>query len=205
MNAPPSNRSPVRLPPISKATPMHRRQILKWSLVMGMSGRLFAAVQPRGIDEADKILTKATTSGQVNSATLHVVRKGNTFTRAYGADTTADSMYLLGARTWQVLACRDGSQSNRIRRARSGARRPDRQDLGLEQSLLAQTWFAVGHDALFGARHGQIDAVESKRRRDQVARPWVRRWNYTWGRRMLGRNVWALWLDRDAGLGRSRH
>lgn len=64
---------------------------------MGLSGRLFAADQPRGIDAADKILANATASGQVNAATLHVVRKRKTFTQAYGSGTTADSMYLLGS------------------------------------------------------------------------------------------------------------
>lgn len=64
---------------------------------MGLSGRLFAAEKPNGLEEADKILTEATASGQVKAATLHVVKRGNAVTRAYGAGTTPDSMFLLGS------------------------------------------------------------------------------------------------------------
>lgn len=64
---------------------------------MGLSTRVIAADQPSGLEEADKVLRQATASGQVKSATLHVLRKGNAVTRAYGAGTTPDSMFLLGS------------------------------------------------------------------------------------------------------------
>lgn len=64
---------------------------------MGMSTRIGSAQQPGGWDQADKILRAATATGQVKSATLHVMRKGNSETRAYGDGTSADSMYLLGS------------------------------------------------------------------------------------------------------------
>lgn len=76
---------------------MRRRQFLQWSLVAGLSGRLCAAVETDGLDEAGKILDQAAASGQVRAATLHVVRRGNVVSRAFGAKTTADSMFLLGS------------------------------------------------------------------------------------------------------------
>ena len=76
---------------------MHRRQFLQWGLVAGLSGRLCAAVESDGLDEADKILRQATANSQVKAATLHVVRRGKVVTRAFGAGTTADSMFLLGS------------------------------------------------------------------------------------------------------------
>ncbi|PQO41614.1 serine hydrolase [Blastopirellula marina] len=76
---------------------MHRRQILKWTFAMGLSGRLYAADAPNGLEAADQILKQATNSGQVKSATLHAFRRGKAETRAYGAGTTADSMFLLGS------------------------------------------------------------------------------------------------------------
>lgn len=64
---------------------------------MGLSTRVCAADQPSGLDEADQVLKQATASGQVKSATLHVLQKGHAVTRAYGAGTTTDSMFLLGS------------------------------------------------------------------------------------------------------------
>lgn len=76
---------------------MKRRHFLQWSLVLGLSSQLSAAEMPDGVDEADKILEQATANGQVRSATLYVVKKGNTVSRAYGAGTTTESMFLLGS------------------------------------------------------------------------------------------------------------
>ncbi|QDU75376.1 Esterase EstB [Bremerella volcania] len=64
---------------------------------MGLSAKVCAADQPNGWEEADKVLQQATASGQVKSATLHVLQKGSAVTRAYGASTTNDSMFLLGS------------------------------------------------------------------------------------------------------------
>lgn len=64
---------------------------------MGLSGQLCSADEPNGLEAADKILTQATASGLVKHATLHVTRKGQALTRAFGANATADSMYLLGS------------------------------------------------------------------------------------------------------------
>lgn len=64
---------------------------------MGLSARLSAADQPSGLDAADEVLKEVTASGQVKSATLHVLQNGNAVTRAYGDGTTTDSMFLLGS------------------------------------------------------------------------------------------------------------
>ncbi|PQO38487.1 serine hydrolase domain-containing protein [Blastopirellula marina] len=76
---------------------MYRRHFLQWSLAVGLSSQVSAADKPRGLDEADKVLKQATASGQVKSATLHVLQRGNAVTRAYGVGTTPDSMFLLGS------------------------------------------------------------------------------------------------------------
>lgn len=76
---------------------MYRRHFLLGSLAVGLSTRVCAADQPSGLDQADKVLQQATASGQVKSATLHVLKKGNAATRAYGDGTTTDSMFLLGS------------------------------------------------------------------------------------------------------------
>ncbi|MBI1249196.1 serine hydrolase [bacterium] len=76
---------------------MYRRHFLQWSIAMGLSSQVYAADQPGGLDKADKVLTQATASGQVKSATLYVLQMGNAVSRAYGAGTTTDSMFLLGS------------------------------------------------------------------------------------------------------------
>ena len=47
--------------------------------------------------EAVEILERATNQGQVASATLHVVQRDNSFTRAFGKAGTGDAMFLLGS------------------------------------------------------------------------------------------------------------
>lgn len=64
---------------------------------MGLTSQVRAADLPDGLDDADKVLKQATANGQVKSATLHVRRKGNAVTRAYGNGTSPDSMFLLGS------------------------------------------------------------------------------------------------------------
>ena len=64
---------------------------------MGLSSQLHAADQPSGLDQADKVLTQATASGQVKAASLYVLQKGHAVNRAYGDGTTTDSMFLLGS------------------------------------------------------------------------------------------------------------
>ncbi len=49
------------------------------------------------MDEAVEILARATSSGQVASAVLHVVQGKNSFTRAFGKAASADAMFLLGS------------------------------------------------------------------------------------------------------------
>ena len=64
---------------------------------MGLSSQVWAADLPSGVDRADEILKQATTGGQVKAATLYVLQKGKTVSRAYGDGTTTDSMFLLGS------------------------------------------------------------------------------------------------------------
>jgi len=49
------------------------------------------------MDQAIAILEKATGAGQVSAATLHVVQREKTFTRAFGKAQSDDAMFLLGS------------------------------------------------------------------------------------------------------------
>jgi CubicO group peptidase (beta-lactamase class C family) len=61
--------------------------------------RVHAALQRDRLDDAAGILAKATASGQVASAVLHVVQRDTSFTRHFGTAASADAMFLLGSIT----------------------------------------------------------------------------------------------------------
>src|SRR5204862_6717629 len=48
-------------------------------------------------DDAAEVLARATAAKQVETAVLHVVHRGDAFTRPFGKAATADAMFLLGS------------------------------------------------------------------------------------------------------------
>jgi CubicO group peptidase (beta-lactamase class C family) len=77
---------------------MNRRTFLGCGLAMSVSSSLRAAVGSRGFDEAAAILTKATDSGQVSSASLYVSRGQESRSEFFGGSVrTTAAMYLLGS------------------------------------------------------------------------------------------------------------
>ncbi len=76
---------------------MKRRRILQAGLSLTVGTPLFAAVKKGRFDAAADVLRKATTSGQVESATFYVRRKDEVFSQAFGGAATADASFLLGS------------------------------------------------------------------------------------------------------------
>jgi len=76
---------------------MHRRTFLQSGLVAAISTPLFAALKQERLDEAADVLARATSSGQVASAVLHVTQRETSFTRHFGKAQSADAMFLLGS------------------------------------------------------------------------------------------------------------
>ncbi len=81
---------------------MQRRTFLQAGLVASLGaplwpGSLWAALQQSRLDDAAAVLTKATSSGQVASAVLHVRQHEVTFTRAFGKARDENAMFLLGS------------------------------------------------------------------------------------------------------------
>ncbi len=62
-----------------------------------MANPLFAALKQDRLDDAADVLAKATSSGQVASAVLHVTQRDATFTRRFGKAPSVDAMFLLGS------------------------------------------------------------------------------------------------------------
>ena len=58
---------------------------------------MLAALRQEKLDEAAAVLTKATESGQVTTAVLHVVQRDQSFTRAFGKGAAENAMFLLGS------------------------------------------------------------------------------------------------------------
>lgn len=78
---------------------MKRRAFLQCGLAAALGGPLFAALRQERLDEAGKILTHATESGQVAAAVLHVRQGEQSFTRRFGKAGSDDAMFLLGSIT----------------------------------------------------------------------------------------------------------
>jgi CubicO group peptidase (beta-lactamase class C family) len=76
---------------------MKRREFLGAALACASASPLFAALQKGRWDEAAEVLDRATTSKQLDAAVLHVVHKGEAFTRPFGKATSGDAMFLLGS------------------------------------------------------------------------------------------------------------
>ena len=76
---------------------MKRRRILQAGLSSTVGIPLFAAVKKGSFDATAEVLQKATSSGQVKSATIYVRRKGETFSWAFGGATSVNASFLLGS------------------------------------------------------------------------------------------------------------
>ncbi len=76
---------------------MKRRIFLGSAVTLAAAPSLFAAVPAHKWDDAADVLAQATTAKQVDAAVLHVVHKGEAFTRHFGKASSNDAMFLLGS------------------------------------------------------------------------------------------------------------
>lgn len=74
---------------------MKRRTFLGTTLAFA-TGSLSRAAQDRWADAAE-VLDRATSEKQVDAAVLHVVQRGESFTRHFGKAGSSDAMFLLGS------------------------------------------------------------------------------------------------------------
>jgi CubicO group peptidase (beta-lactamase class C family) len=76
---------------------MQRRTFLGTALAVATASPLFAALRGHRWDEAAEVLERATAGKQVDAAVLHVVQRGESFTRHFGRAASGDAMFLLGS------------------------------------------------------------------------------------------------------------
>ncbi len=82
---------------------MRRRRFLQSGMAAWMGSGLVLKTAARGelsregLDAAADVLARATASGQVAAAVLHVVQRDKSFTRHFGTAESADAMFLLGS------------------------------------------------------------------------------------------------------------
>jgi CubicO group peptidase (beta-lactamase class C family) len=76
---------------------MKRRTFIQCGLATAIGTPLLAALQKERLDDAAEILSRATASGQVSAAALHVTQRETSFTRAFGKAQTENAMFLLGS------------------------------------------------------------------------------------------------------------
>ena len=76
---------------------MKRRHFLHVGLAATLSAPLLAALRQDRLEAAAEVLAKATSSGQVSAAVLHVVQKDASFTRHFGKAASENAMFLLGS------------------------------------------------------------------------------------------------------------
>jgi CubicO group peptidase (beta-lactamase class C family) len=76
---------------------MKRRTFLGTALTVAAASRLCSAPPGGRWDDAADGLERATAAKQVDAAVMHVVRKGESFTRHFGTAASADAMFLLGS------------------------------------------------------------------------------------------------------------
>src|SRR5947207_11877524 len=76
---------------------MRRRTFLGTALAFAAAPALSAAVRGKRWDDAAKVLERATAGKQVDAAVLHVVQRGESFTRHFGKAASGDAMFLLGS------------------------------------------------------------------------------------------------------------
>src|SRR5690242_1880434 len=76
---------------------MRRRAFLGTALACAAAPPLLAALREKRWDDAADVLRRATAGKQVDAAVLHVVHKGESFTRHFGKAASGDAMFLLGS------------------------------------------------------------------------------------------------------------
>ncbi len=76
---------------------MQRRTFLQAGLAATVTSPLWAALRQDRLEEAATVLDQATKSGQVAAATMHVVQRQKTFSRAFGTARDEHAMFLLGS------------------------------------------------------------------------------------------------------------
>jgi CubicO group peptidase (beta-lactamase class C family) len=78
---------------------MKRRTFIQSGLAATFATRLYAALRQDRLNEAADVLAKATASGQIASAVLHVTQREASFTRSFGKASSEHAMFLLGSIT----------------------------------------------------------------------------------------------------------
>ncbi|GIW78746.1 MAG: hypothetical protein KatS3mg105_0553 [Gemmatales bacterium] len=76
---------------------MQRRAFLETSLGYALASPLLAAVHKQRWGDAVDVLEQAVAKKQVESAVLHVIHKGESFTRAFGKAGSPDAMFLIAS------------------------------------------------------------------------------------------------------------
>ena len=76
---------------------MKRRTFLGAALACAAAPPLFAVLRGKRWDDAVEVLERATAGKQVDAAVLHVVQRGESFTRHFGKAASGDAMFLLGS------------------------------------------------------------------------------------------------------------
>jgi CubicO group peptidase (beta-lactamase class C family) len=76
---------------------MERRTFLGSALTFAAGSPLFAALRREKWDDAAEVLERATADKQVAASVMHVVQKGESYTRHFGKAGSGDAMFLLGS------------------------------------------------------------------------------------------------------------
>ncbi len=76
---------------------IERRTFLGTFLTAAYVSPLFAALREERFSDAAEVLERATAAKQVSAAVLRVARRGDKFTRHFGAAASDDAMFLLGS------------------------------------------------------------------------------------------------------------
>ncbi len=76
---------------------MQRRTFLGTALALAASSPSLAAPRRRRWEDAAAVLERAAAAKQVDAAVLHVVHRGESFTRPFGKAASGDAMFLLGS------------------------------------------------------------------------------------------------------------
>jgi CubicO group peptidase (beta-lactamase class C family) len=76
---------------------MRRRTFLGTALAVACTSPLFAARRAGRWEDAADVLERATAAKQLDAAVLHVVQRGESFTRPFGNAASGDAMFLLGS------------------------------------------------------------------------------------------------------------
>jgi len=76
---------------------MNRRAFLGCGLALSFASSLEGAVRSRRFEQAADVLKTGAATGQIQAATIFVSQRDASWSRAFGAATTTDAMFLLGS------------------------------------------------------------------------------------------------------------